>query len=351
MYLDVSKITTHNVPINIVLGGRGCGKSYGILKYSIKKFIKNNEKFIYLRRYETELKATENLFAHYQNDDFLKDYLLEKKGRYIYCCNKNKCFIDGKFEKKNFYQEKNICALCIPLSKSSQLKSNSFEEYKRVIFEEFLIENKLQHYIKNELNLFLSLLNTVFRDRKIECYMLANNTSSINPYFIGFDIKLKNQEITKIKRKNKYMFLVYQHNDEEHYNHYEKTDIGLLMLNTEYGEHALKNKSLLDNNSFISQKTETSNFSFALQYNNVVIGFWLDINKCKLFANEKVPKNANVYATTIDDMKPNIYLIKNMKNNLYLKILREAFEYGYLYYQNAKIKNYTHAILKLINYY
>lgn len=56
-YYDYHKIISYNCPLNILIGERGVGKSYGAKKYVIKKFVKDKSKFMYLRRYDNELKS------------------------------------------------------------------------------------------------------------------------------------------------------------------------------------------------------------------------------------------------------------------------------------------------------
>lgn len=56
-YYDYHKIISYNCPLNILIGERGVGKSYGAKKYVIKKFLKDKSKFMYLRRYDNELKS------------------------------------------------------------------------------------------------------------------------------------------------------------------------------------------------------------------------------------------------------------------------------------------------------
>ena len=45
-----------NIPINIIVGNRGGGKSYGAKLLAIDNFIKKKEQFGYIRRYKDDLK-------------------------------------------------------------------------------------------------------------------------------------------------------------------------------------------------------------------------------------------------------------------------------------------------------
>ena len=80
-FYDYNKILSYNVPINILVGERGVGKTYGIKDYVIRRYIKKKEKFLYIRRYENELKSV------FQKDFFgdirekYKDYILYSKNK------------------------------------------------------------------------------------------------------------------------------------------------------------------------------------------------------------------------------------------------------------------------------
>ena len=56
-YYNYHKIISYNCPLNILIGERGVGKSYGAKEYVIKKYLKDKSEFLYLRRYDNELKS------------------------------------------------------------------------------------------------------------------------------------------------------------------------------------------------------------------------------------------------------------------------------------------------------
>ena len=58
IYTDISNVLTYNAILNFIIGERGVGKSYSSKKYVINHFLKTNKKFVYLRRYKTELKES-----------------------------------------------------------------------------------------------------------------------------------------------------------------------------------------------------------------------------------------------------------------------------------------------------
>lgn len=79
------------------------GKSYGAKKYVIEKFLKKKEKFLYIRRYDNELKAL-----------FSKDYFLDIKGAYP--------LHKFKSEKRKFMIDGEVARLCKKTYRGSRFK-------------------------------------------------------------------------------------------------------------------------------------------------------------------------------------------------------------------------------------
>lgn len=67
-FYDYDRIISYNIPVNVLIGERGVGKSYGIKKYAINRFKKRKEQFLYLRRYQVELEKV------FQKDKSGKDF-------------------------------------------------------------------------------------------------------------------------------------------------------------------------------------------------------------------------------------------------------------------------------------
>ena len=58
MYYDIGQTLTYNCLFNMVIGPRGCGKTYAAKKRAIKLFLEKGTQFIYLRRFQDELVET-----------------------------------------------------------------------------------------------------------------------------------------------------------------------------------------------------------------------------------------------------------------------------------------------------
>ena len=212
MYYDYSKILSYNAFINFLIGERGVGKTYGASKFVIKQFINKGEEFVYIRRYKSELsKAVPEFFKSIIANDEFPNHKLATKG--------NKFIIDDT-----------VAGYSFSLSTAQSLKSTNFPKVKNIIFDEFIIEEGQNHYIKNEVENFLGMLESIARTKDVRVFMLANAVTITNPYFIYFDITLPYN--TDIKTYRDGLILVQYMYNEEYRKVKAQTKLGRLTANT-----------------------------------------------------------------------------------------------------------------------
>src|SRR5699024_12078378 len=89
-----------------------------------------------------------------------------------------------------------------PLSTSSSRRSTSKPHVQRIIYDEFLIDDKdsHQHYLNhgNEMFVFNNFYETIARGRDIPVFFLGNAFSMVNPYFLELDIRIPDMQPNKI---------------------------------------------------------------------------------------------------------------------------------------------------------
>ena len=61
-FYELGNLLGRNKIMNIVIGQRGCGKTFQAKKWAIKKFVETGKEFIWIRRYKSELKELNTLF-------------------------------------------------------------------------------------------------------------------------------------------------------------------------------------------------------------------------------------------------------------------------------------------------
>jgi hypothetical protein len=228
-YYSLGSLLSHNGTYNFLVGARGLGKTFSSKKRAISNYLKNNEQFIYLRRYESELKvAKHTLFTD----------LVDEFPGYEFRANGDALLIRQKPEDMQQKVKWDICGYAIALSKAQQKKSVSYHNVTLIVFDEFIIERGAVRYLPSEAKLFNDFYSTVDRYQdKTKVLFLANSISIMNPYFLEYDIKPSpNKEWVK-----KYNGFIVAHfpTAEAFANSVYKTKFGQFIKGTEYADYAV----------------------------------------------------------------------------------------------------------------
>lgn len=320
IWYSYDKVLSYNAMLNFIIGERGVGKSYGIKKVSIKRFLKKNHKFIYLRRYDTELKKSlknNEFFKDISKDKELKKYNLEVRG-------------------DKFYLDNNLCGYAVALSKASIYKSVPFPDVDFIIFDEFLIDNATYHYLPDEPEKLLDFMETVGRLRNIQVFLLGNSISLINPYFDYFNISLPYK--SDIKTFKEGIILINYIKNEAYRSVKKESKFGKLIDGTKYGSYAIDNEFLKDNNNFIKKKSKKSKFFFNIILNGHTYGVWLDYSSNDMYISKHYNNNHPVSITfNYQDHSENTIMLKS--RSVFYQNLIKHYENGFLYFENQQIKS------------
>lgn len=328
IFYNYDRVISYNAFLNFLIGERGVGKTFGASEFVTRQFIKKGHEFVYLRRYKTDLdKGRKKFFSALINEDKFPDHTLEVKGN-------------------TFYIDEKVAGYSMTLSTAHQFKSSNFPKVKYIIFDEFLIENGQSHYLKNEVNIFLGLIESVARMHDVKIICLGNATNDINPYFLFFDLTLPYNNDIKLY-KNGLILLQYM-NNKAYREAKRQTKFGQLIEGTDYEEYAVNNKFNTDTNDFIEHKSGQSKFSFSFIYKNQKFGIWIDYNNGKMYISNDYIDNGLCFATTTDDHKPNTMLYSIAKKYNCWNTFIQNYKLGNVYFENNKIKNISKEVIKNI---
>lgn len=313
---------SYQASLNFIVTERGLGKTYGLLKEKTDRFIKNKEQFIYLRRYQSEIdEIGSHLFDyHIQNNEFGEEIGITYKNG-VYSLNGNPfCFM-------------------YPLTKEGHIKSKPMPGIKAIIYDEFLITNRTQHYIPNEPVQLLSFIDSVFRKRDPKVYLLGNASSRTNPYFDYFHLELPYNSEYQLYKKG--LILVNYARNPTYREQRRQTKFGQLIEGTSYGEYATNNAFLNDNNAFIAKRPPKSWLFACLYIDQRNYGLWIDSDSHNMYiAKAYDPKNPRCFAITPTDHTETARLA-TVKNSPWFKKMIECYRYSQLYFENINIKNYV----------
>ena len=328
IFYNYDRVISYDAFINFLVGERGVGKTFGASEFVTRQFIKKYHEFIYIRRYKTDLeKGKKKFFKALIDENKFPDHKLEVKGN-------------------TFYVDEEVAGYSMTLSTAHQFKSTNFPKVKYVIFDEFLIENGQSHYLKNEVNIFLGLIETIARMRDVKIFCLGNATNDINPYFLFFDLSLPYNNDIKLYKDG--LILLQYMNNKAYREAKKQTKFGKLVAGTDYEEYAINNKFTNDNKDFIEHKTGTSKFSFSFLYKDNRYGVWIDYNLGKMYVSHDYIDNGLVFATTSEDHKPNTMLYSIAKKYNCWNQFIQNYKLGNVYFENMKIKNISKDVLKNI---
>lgn len=332
LFVNFDKLFSFNAIINIVLGDRGCGKSFNSKVAVMKNYLKTGEQFLYLRRYKTELdSALVTFFDDLQANGYFKDHELKVK--------KSKMLT-------TFLCDGEICGYAVPLSTSNILKSTAFPLVKTIIFDEFILDADAgtYRYLKNEPQLLLDVVETVFRLREGRVLMLGNFINFFGCPYIGYwslDLPY-NSEYRTFKDG---AIVVYYIKNPEYQKAKMNTRFGQLIEGTVYGDYAIGNKSLRENTAFIAKRPNNCKFYAHLVVNGEDYGVWQGVDGYLYISDKYDPSTGFTYACDFNDhTEQTIFL--SMRENFLLRHCLKAYKQGWLKFENQRIKS---SILPLFN--
>ena len=196
-YVNIPYLYSRPLFMQLVTGGRGTGKTYGALKMALK----DNIKFIYLRRTQTVV-------------DILSTP--ERSPIRVVCRDLNiqiRPFSIDKYTTGFFPYQINGADKAIPdgpcvgymaaLSTFSNLRGFDASDVDLIIYDEF-IQEKHEKRMKGEYEALLNAYETVNRNRELQgrpavkLLCLSNANDIVNPLFVGLDlvnraIRMKNK--------------------------------------------------------------------------------------------------------------------------------------------------------------
>ena len=132
IFYDFQKVLSYNALLNIIIGERGVGKTYGMKKFCINRFKKQHKQFAYIRRYESDLDSS---VGSSQNNKFFEQVQKEFK---------NSKFNIKKSKKiRSLIIDDEVCGYALPLSSADSLKSSTYENVDIIIYAKTWYNSKI----------------------------------------------------------------------------------------------------------------------------------------------------------------------------------------------------------------
>lgn len=325
-------------------GNRSAGKTTFFSKMLVERFLKYNEKFMLLYRFNYEITDVSDKFFKDIGGLFFGDYYMsaDRKASGIYY----DLFINRRDGDETTRQ---ACGYAVALNNSDQLRkySHLFSDTAAIFFDEFQSES--DHYCANEITKFLSLHTSVARgqgqhSRYVPVYMCSNTVSMLNPYFSALGISSRLQANTKFLRGHG--FVLECSNVESAADALKQSRFMTAFAGDSYAQYATENIYLNDSLTFIEKPAGRSKYLATLEYDG------------KAYALRSFPDDGIIYcddrpdrsykfriAVTTADHQINYVILR--QNNLFIQEMRYLFERGSFRFKNLRCKE---AALMLLSY-
>ena len=339
IFYNGEKILSYNALLNVIIGERGVGKTYFWKTFAVKRFLNKNKQFAYIRRYDTDLEAS----VGSSNDNKFFEQIRNEFPNSTFKISKNK-------KVRKLYIDNKICGYALPLSAADSLKSSSYENVDTIIYDEFMLkEGSSQHYLRNEPEIILDLIETIGRLRDIRVYCLGNAISSTCPLMSYFDLTLPYNTDIKTFKENT---IAVEYIKNEKYREVKKASrFGKLIENTRYGRYAIDNEFLTDSKAFIRKKDKNARFYFILYVNGKQYGIWRDFKNQYIYVSNDIDPNCPIkFAITEDDHNETTIFAK-VRSNFWFKQIISHYRLARLCFENQAIKNlFMQELNRYLNY-
>ena len=312
------------------------GKTTYFGRLCVNRFLDKGEKFGLIYRYNYELDDVADKFFKDLKSLFFPDKTMTSKRR-----------------AKGIFQELFLndisCGYAIALNSSDSIKkySHLFSDITRMIFDEFQSESN--HYCSDEIGKFLSVHTSIARGqgeqvRYVPVFMLANQVSIINPYYVAMGICNRLNAETKFLRGDGYVLeqgFIKSASDSQ-----KESGFNRAFKENTYVAYSSENVYLNDNYSFIEKPAGKSRYICTLKYKGNDFGVKEFAESGFIYCDDKPDSSFPMKITvTTEDHAINYVMLK--RNDFFLSNLRYLFERGCFRFKDMRCKE---AILNALSY-
>ena len=334
-----SQILPRNADVNLIIGARGLGKTYGVRRYMLEDYIKNGYCFVEITRYREENNdVAANYFDRLIADNVFPDYEFRVRSKIAEA-------------RRNGEKDWRTCGYFIPLSLQQQKKKSTYVRVRNICMDEIIIDtdDTYHRYLKNEYEQLAKLVDTVTRERaddiglrKPRIFLLGNACDAFNPYFAHYDVPLE-PEYGLQWLDGKTCLFDYVRDDEYAEQKTRNTVAGRMLKNSD--DVISKNKFARYNTDFIAKPHGHAKLTYVFRWMQNEYGVYVDLRCGYVFISSKYDGGAHVpyFAITRTDNKLN-YLTANMAKDL-IRNLTSYYALGYLRYDMVETQ---HAVSEML---
>lgn len=302
-FFDIEPIMSRNALLNFIVSSRGAGKTYSAKERILRRHIKYDEKFLFLKRSETEIDATA--------DSFWDDMTTDKQ---VFKFQKNRFYVGDrsvdKDDEGNDVEEITwkLLGYAAALSTTVKLKGMSPQNVGTVLWDEFVAYDG--RYLRDEATRLLDVLETVGRMRE-DVRLIATGNKNENGYYpvlheLGLP-KASDFEDNRIYTFKNSQVLVYSFTNDAYIKAKKKTKLGKVAAGTSYYESMIENKNESNFSELViggRPKRFTPIFSIAIRGEYYLVGFAFIGGQTGIYIEQNDSPHKKKY--TVDNTLPTI---------------------------------------------
>lgn len=342
-FFEWGPVFSRQAPINMVVGARGLGKTYGLRKACIEEYLRKGLRFVEVSRFKSEQKAVSKGYFNRVSAEF-PGYEFEVRGSEGFVCR-------GTTEKGKKKWEK-LCFF-VSLTELQTAKKRTFDGVHRIIFDEAVIEksDRYHRYLEGEWELLANLIDSVSRERSEstihpQLFLLGNAVDLSNPYFQR--IGLMEEPKTGYHWFLKKLFLLVVPEAKEYSKAKEaETLAGRMLAGTAAGEAANWNRFSSEFVGVIAKKPASARFEVGLRWKEEEFGLWFDDVDGRYYINSQIPKGGKVLALSIGQVAVNTPLIQ--KNSSFLRSIVSLASIDGLRFESLGLRSQFFTACGLLN--
>lgn len=333
--------------LTMVVGGNGIGKTYGLRKWLVQRYLDTGETFCEICRHGTsELPSiSSGWFDKLEANNEFPNHVFKVEAATAYIANALDDY--GNETESPDWQ---VCGYFVALSQFELVKRSTYVNVRTCVFDEFILDRSKPNcrYMRGEYSLLMKICVAVFREipgdgvaRRI--IMMANAVDMLNPYFMEQGIS-SCPEYGFHWYNDKHVLLHYVEpwDSEERKS---QTTIGLLTSGRREQEQMFDNVMFGSSMEYIRKKPGSARCLCGLTFEETTFGIWRD-GKGNVYVHSKVVKDCPTFALTTKDNS--IDYVMARKSEPTLKAVLNLYYAGMVYYETPALRGLFERVLQFM---
>ena len=320
-YYNKNELLGYNKLFNFITGARGIGKTYQFKQWAIADHIRTGATCWWVMRYQTEIDTI------IKDGRFFAD-ILDRFPGHVFKIDGSVGYIgEGDNPKETVW----VPFITFKALSESAIKAISDPQCNKMVFDEFIPLPGIR-YLKNEVERFLELYFTISRGRDLRTFFLANNVTSVCPYYTYFKVKPSAAEFTISGD-----ICIQNARTQAFTESMRETRFGKLVKGTHYADYAIENQSLADTDAFVLPMPPRHNMIFTIKTEYGLFNGYM-CSPVMLYIKKAAGETADyvyVFDSTLHDDKT----LLDFRGKYVIDVIRSYYSRGLIGFPNVRDKS------------